>query len=496
MASLANQDFSVEKLQEIALLSAHYGAAHGIQLISPTQRGPGSSTNYVVAPYTCVPTETPAAAFEQGKSLQTIFNKLTHNIANDVEFLLQCLCKTCGTDEFTANLCQILRDVRATSTKSVLRMGYVRNDFMLHQQDGELQLRQVEINTISASFAMLSSRISSMHRLMHSRFSDPAAPGKVPENQTQTAIPSLFNAAMNHYVHTFPDVLHTAGKSAQKPVMVMVVQSKERNVVDQRHLEFALWEQYAIRTVRLSLLDISQHCQIASNGAFILTTSSEVLEIGIVYFRGGYCPADLSSEIEWAARGTIEKSRAIKCPDIALHLAGTKKVQQVLAVDGVLERFLPADEAALVRTTFAGLYSLDAEEYPNKQEGLDLLISHVRANPHKYVLKPQREGGGNNVYGAAVAAALETMSLEERKAYILMERINTPAFPALLLVDKEVPLKTNVTTELGFYGVFLAQGDEFLVNEYAGHMMRTKPANVDEAGVMAGFGCLDSPLLV
>ena len=34
----------------------------------------------------------------------------------------------------------------------------------------------------------------------------------------------------------------------------------------------------------------------------------------------------------------LERSRAIKCPSAAFHLAGTKKVQQVLAEPGVLER--------------------------------------------------------------------------------------------------------------------------------------------------------------
>ena len=36
----------------------------------------------------------------------------------------------------------------------------------------------------------------------------------------------------------------------------------------------------------------------------------------------------------------MERSRAIKCPSAALHLAGTKKVQQVLASPGVLERYV------------------------------------------------------------------------------------------------------------------------------------------------------------
>ena len=56
----------------------------------------------------------------------------------------------------------------------------------------------------------------------------------------------------------------------------------------------------------------------------------------------------------------IERSRAIKCPTIAYHLAGTKKVQQVIAKPGVLEDLLQDDEkAAKLREVFTGLYSLD-----------------------------------------------------------------------------------------------------------------------------------------
>lgn len=57
----------------------------------------------------------------------------------------------------------------------------------------------------------------------------------------------------------------------------------------------------------------------------------------------------------------LEKSRAVKCPDIATQLAGTKKVQQELSRPGVLERFLPnrPEAVAQLRATFAGLYSLE-----------------------------------------------------------------------------------------------------------------------------------------
>ncbi|XP_063342836.1 glutathione synthetase-like [Pelmatolapia mariae] len=71
-------------------------------------------------------------------------------------------------------------------------------------------------------------------------------------------------------------------------------------------------------------------------------------------------PDNYTSEQSWDARLLMERSRAVKCPDISAHLAGTKKVQQVLARPGVLERFFPDQPQAVqqIRATFADLYTL------------------------------------------------------------------------------------------------------------------------------------------
>lgn len=41
-----------------------------------------------------------------------------------------------------------------------------------------------------------------------------------------------------------------------------------------------------------------------------------------------------------------------------------------------------------------------------------------------------------------------------------------------------------------------SDGDDILINEQVGHMMRTKLTSCNEGGVHAGNGVLDSPFLI
>lgn len=102
----------------------------------------------------------------------------------------------------------------------------------------------------------------------------------------------------------------------------------------------------------------------------------------------------------------IERSLAIKCPSINYHLAGTKKVQQALARPGMLKRFIN-DESKInmINEIFTGLFSLDNDEHG------EAAVQMALANPEKYVLKPQREGGGNNVYGTDIPDALKVREI-------------------------------------------------------------------------------------
>jgi hypothetical protein len=127
--------------------------------------------------------------------------------------------------------------------------------------------------------------------------------------------------------------------------------------------------------------------------------------------------------------------------DCSLHLAGCKKVQQVLAKPGELERFVHSETScAELRDVFAGLFTLDKNELLQQhggEAGADEAFHQIKQraldNPSRYVMKPQREGGGNNIYNEAIPKAFNEMSEEELAAYILMERIFPSTQMAVLL---------------------------------------------------------------
>lgn len=69
----------------------------------------------------------------------------------------------------------------------------------------------------------------------------------------------------------------------------------------------------------------------------------------------------------------------------------------------------------------------------------ELAVRH----PTRFVLKPQREGGGNNLYGEHLVRALKEMSPAELSAFVLMERIVPPVQTAQLL-RRGVLLEVNI----------------------------------------------------
>lgn len=160
--------------------------------------------------------------------------------------------------------------------------------------------------------------------------------------------------------------------------------------------------------------------------------SAAPVAISVVYYRAAYTPDDYHTAADWQTRTRLESSTAIMCPGYALQLAGSKKVQQVLATPGVLEYFLPtaaangaaavspsakggkvysAAEVAELRESFMGLWPLGDGSALGAEGSQRVRDS---AGGEGYVLKPQREGGGNNIYNQDIGPFLAELEVADK----------------------------------------------------------------------------------
>lgn len=74
-------------------------------------------------------------------------------------------------------------------------------------------------------------------------------------------------------------------------------------------------------------------------------------------------------------------------------------------------------------------------------------------HPEKFVLKPQREGGGNNIYGEDIKPFLQDMKeSDERNAFIMMDMIAPPVTQNYMIRPGSEPKLVDCISELGIFG--------------------------------------------
>jgi glutathione synthase len=217
-------------------------------------------------------------------------------------------------------------------------------------------------------------------------------------------------------------------------------------------------------------------------------------KVAIVYFRAGYAPEHYPNPTAWRSRSLIESSSAISVPAAATQLANTKKIQQVLSRRSLLEQFVQGETAERLHRSMVAFSPLDEEIEWQGQRGPAREVA--AAHPADWVLKPYREGGGNNLFDEEMVGRLKTMTAEESRAFILMERIKQPPFHGVRLVLNEV-VEGPCVTELGFFGnsLFGAGAAEPEFNEHCGYLLRTKDEANAEGLVLGGYSFLDSAVV-
>jgi len=523
-SSAFKEDHDTLRLAETIDTASAWCAAHGVLMGSRRKEPTDDASNsddgsnctyynvYEPAPFALEPSPFPRVAFEKCYDLGKPWNSIVHAVAQNYESWLRptLLAAASSDPDFTGKLICLADDVvqRQQQTQRVA-LGIFRSDYLLQKEYNDDKDKnviesayplQVELNTIASSFGCLSTKVTQLHQFL---CSDTPKRRHLIHNPAATNIVDGLAAAFQEYMRqrsTYPSMESQQQKDYQ-PVIIMIVQHNEANSCDQRDLEFLLLQRHGIKLLRKSLLDVAntgKHSAAFQNKELIVPYMDEWFAAAVVYYRAGYTPNDYPSDKEWDGRSIIEHSAAIKCPDVFYHLVGTKKVQQALAASDTLRQFCRTDEEFnLVTSSFANLYSLGGEDDNDA-------VTKALEDPHSYVLKPQREGGGNNLYDHDMVKALRSMTRQQRSAYILMQRIQPPTFAATLVKGGKAILRdAESVCELGVFSVSLREYSSntrkqgrVIMDTVGGHILRTKGAKTDEGGVAAGYAFLSSPLLV
>ncbi|KAH9889630.1 glutathione synthetase [Xylariomycetidae sp. FL2044] len=504
---MSHAQFFDARLEEIIAELEDYQISHGSLLKIPRGVSDIESTVAIARPIgvSVVPTAFPRQLFETALRIRGLFDKLYIKLAESDSWLEGVVSELRNTDDFANKLWTIWERVRDEGEVQPWRCGIFRSDYMIHNEaaddDGEnqkgrfdltpAQLKQVEFNTYSCAGASHATIVADMHRYLATKGVyglDRIHPARLPRRTSSIrSIAELLSAANRAY--------GAPVSKAKRTAVLMTVQPFNVNICDERPIEYALSElENPVSLYRIQFSDeVIERCSLGPNRELLLMTpgSEELVEVSVVYQRAGYDAHEYSRQgVE--ARYMLERSRAIKCPTLLSHITGFKKVQQELTQPGTLEQWLSAEESRSIRQTFMPMYPLD-----NSAEGIKgrrLAITNAK----DYILKPSREGGGNNLYGESIPGFLHTLPRDQWKNYVLMERIKSPSTKGILISPAMVH-RGPVVSELGTLSMCLwkrvpeEQATEIIMNSGGGWTFKTKPVDVEEMSVVKGYGCFDSP---
>ncbi|CBH12526.1 glutathione synthetase, putative [Trypanosoma brucei gambiense DAL972] len=532
---------------------------HELGMVMKESAGPGR----VPVPVTLQPSMISRGEFGTLCCMQPLWNEAVDNTARNFTFLRDALQETAASDvNFTGKLLNMLQEVYLSGGPfQQLMLGIFRTDYMREGVYDKMlsttasRWKNVEINTISCSFAGLSPLITEFHQHIAAYLQVlQKARGKEDDDGVENmswiwgkgncrlersvsgdVVPKAIADAVRAWVEQqkFASLrasweqfqqnevgsgeIHQLGVLDTAPVVLVVVQENERNTADQYALLMRVLEEHRIRFIFRTLqeLHLSLKLHSISPEQPPLAVVDGHYPIAVAYFRSTYVPEDFPTDATWAARLSLERSSAIKCPSIPYHLLTFKKLQQLLCdVDRVLVPVAfcgDSDKAGLLQRHFVPQYSLNPKEVG--EEAVEKVIHDVLQRPDQFVLKPQLEGGGNLLSGETMVKALKAtkegdpvMYSKVRCEYVVMSRIQFHVSTGSLLARGDVvQLERNMCSEVGIFGVILSgakgssvgtNGSSVLFNTFAGYTVRSKPADADDGGVMAGVAALDSLAVV
>jgi glutathione synthase len=540
---LSPEKLSAEKIAYLKNEAEIYGYNNGLLMFDTRTNLP------YLCPFTLFPRQTPRLVYDKMWNVQELMQELYAKVANSHDFLLTALKPMTLADPFLKMLVDTLEQNKYRINDPICLIS--RSDYMIHENDyntlqspqtattttttnnDEIIINnigytplQVEFNSISVSFSALGNTVNNLHKYL-----------------LQSHSPLIQNISNN--THNNPDVFtkHDGSLGAantlfeatklmvkkfskystpQEWVVIMVIQPGESNVADQRLIEYELLQTFGIRLIRATLYDIEKNVIFPQDSVEEPPLWGNNEPISVIYYRSCYTPTTfeiIEGENELSENSKklinvyqkLEKSNAIKCPNIGLHLAGTKKIQQLLTQRDILKQFIHNDnDCEQLLGMFTNIYSLQNDDLKKNKT----ILEYAKQNPSEFVLKPMREGGGNNYYDDELRQFLITADDEngnnknELNAMVLMSRISPNVSTKSYFLRRGELYLTESVSEYGIFGGFIGYVDQIdqnygqfgqglitLYNKPFGSLIRIKAVGVNEGGVVAGFSCLSSPIL-
>jgi glutathione synthetase len=470
--------------------------AHCEGVLCRTQEHKYESDVSETAPITLLPSPFPAELYETAVSLQQMLNELYFRIAMDHEFLIEAYKDVMKTDEFMRRSIEIMEKVRAEGVHRKILVSVQRADY-LSDYDSETKqcgIKQVEVNLGQIGGPGHAYGTSKVHRRVLDKL----------ERLNHSPITALSHtvAPENHPHNGLAKTLYEAWKLFGDPnaVVLFLNQSDLFPVCHFEQAKFVVFqledlaraEGYHLNVVRATITDCVKRLHLDEKDFSIYIDGERVALVHMAY---GYSLEHYLNEAEWKTRLDLERSTALLSPDITVQLAGSKKVQQMLAQPGTLERFLPNEkpsQLAKLRQCYAGIWGLDSTS-PETMAAVNAAMK----NPSQYVLKSQQEAGKGNFFDEEIPQMLTSMSADEKAAFILQKKINSIVVKNYMVRPLQAPRLEDVISEVSIYGTLIGDSKtgQMLRSETDGYLVRTKPASANQGGVTAGTGVIDSVLL-
>jgi glutathione synthase len=416
-------------------------------------------------PCSLLPWDAPAGFVDETEALTSLYNELYHRVGHDDDFLHTELERARAADDFVERLFQ----AKSHELPGKPSLYLNRNDCMpAVQTDGSVWPKQVEMNLMASALGEASQIVYRMHNFLsqHQKVN-------LKENQAGSG---LAKGLADGYRQMNAD-----------GVILFLIPVGEVSVFDQRILESRLVEEHGLKTLRCSLEELGAEGELRGGALYFRGH-----KVSIAYFRTGYAPRHYLGEESWEARNLIEKSTAVSVPSARTQLANTKLIQLVLSQEDVLQRFVTPEQAKRLARSCVAFTKLD-KDFTSPDGYTASGREHGLRNPDDWVLKPHREGGGNNFFGPDIVEQLQKMSEVGFEAYILMEKIRQSVFDSVRMVEGQA-ISCRVVTELGFFGrAFYSGADTSATFNVAdGYLLRTKDESMDEGLVLGGFSFLDA----